>query len=336
MTSLKTIAFYRAGLIGDNIVAIYAIYATKILYPKAKLIVYTNTNGMQLYANLDFIDEIIDINLMGGGISNELISHINSHNVDWLILTQSNRYQCGFAVATNAKKIATFLTFPSFICSLISRRFHTIFISRNFSKIPQYKRLLKLVRCTYPKLYDKSKFDFSLIKIKTNDCHKEYIECFLQSYHIQSPFVIINPFVQSTSHNLTFSAWSRLIEWLSKDYPHIYFVIPTYDSNPKIPHIWHSNVVIFHNNSDLLNLVELICRSRLVINPSTSSAHIANNLNIPQIFLHNKIDKYLWRGDNMNDDFFVELKRKTGKLSKVEEDRVIESVREKFAKIIKD
>ena len=37
------IGFYRAGLIGDNVVVLHAIYALRHLYKDSNIIVYTNS-----------------------------------------------------------------------------------------------------------------------------------------------------------------------------------------------------------------------------------------------------------------------------------------------------
>ncbi|WP_170178066.1 hypothetical protein [Helicobacter bilis] len=42
---MMNIGFYRAGLIGDNIVVLHAIYALRHLYRDSKIIVYTNSCG---------------------------------------------------------------------------------------------------------------------------------------------------------------------------------------------------------------------------------------------------------------------------------------------------
>ncbi|WP_300446604.1 hypothetical protein [uncultured Helicobacter sp.] len=65
------IGFYRASLIGDNMVALYGIYAMKCLHPDATLIVYTNAYGINLYSQFHFIDVLIDV----GAILRSLSSH---------------------------------------------------------------------------------------------------------------------------------------------------------------------------------------------------------------------------------------------------------------------
>lgn len=331
----KNIAFYRAGPIGDNIVVLHAIYATKSLYPNAKLVVYTNRVGAQLYSNLDFIDEIIDTDALGGGyLGVKLIENINSYHFDLFILTQCNRYQCDMVNATNAKKIVSFLTFPS----LIKPRFRTIFISRSLDRTPQYKRALRLVRSVDSKHYDRhcKDFDFSRTMLKPSPSNKRKISEFFALNHIslESPLIIINPFVHSTSHNLTLEAWSKLIYTLSQSYPNMNFVIPTYAQNPKLSLEMRDNMYIFHNDEDLLNIVELIKHATLVINPSTGSAHIANNLKIPTIILMRKADRYVWCGDNMDPSLFIMLPKKTSEITQAQEAKAIEQVQEKFMRFI--
>ena len=139
------IGFYRASLIGDNMVALYGIYAMKCLHPDATLIVYTNAYGINLYSQFHFIDVLIDVGEMS---EKTLIEDINSRNFALLILTQSNRAACHIFKQTNIKRIITFMTRWSFA----KQRFDTVYIPR-FSiayvpyvlRLPQYKRILKLV-----------------------------------------------------------------------------------------------------------------------------------------------------------------------------------------------
>ena len=71
-----------------------------------------------------------------------------------------------------------------------------------------------------------------------------------------------------------------------------------------------------------------------IISPSTGISHIANNLNVPLIWLCSKRDKYLWCGDNMDSNSFVILHKTTQNVSKEYESRIITEVLEKFQNLI--
>lgn len=48
----QKIGFYRSAFIGDSVVAIHALYALCKLYPRAQIVVYTNTEGAQIFSQL--------------------------------------------------------------------------------------------------------------------------------------------------------------------------------------------------------------------------------------------------------------------------------------------
>lgn len=141
------IGFYRNALIGDNLVALPAIYTIKALYPTCKLVVYTNDIGMELYAGFDFIDELFDLSTHS---FEQTLEHINSWAFDEFILTQPIKTPCELLGKSNAKRVISLLSPRNFY----RLKFHNIFISRNLSSTPQYRRLLKLVREIDRKAFD--------------------------------------------------------------------------------------------------------------------------------------------------------------------------------------
>ncbi|WP_245945534.1 glycosyltransferase family 9 protein [Helicobacter didelphidarum] len=326
------IAFYRAGLIGDNVVALHAIYVLRFLYPDSLLVVYTNSNGIQLYTQFTFIDVLINIDSLG---QKELQNNINSYSFDVFVLTQANRRHCNLIYHTNCKKIISFLSAGN----IFKSRFHTIFLSRNFNSMPQYQRMLMLVRKIDSQIFDKhiNAIDFSAIMLRSNQENDDFVQNFFNTHNIclESPIVVINPFVHSTFCNLTLhecgeGGWNKLINILSSLYPTINFIIPTYSNNKKLPDSLPQNVKIFYNTHDLLNLVALLRYATLLISPSTGPSHIANNLKIPIILLCSKRDKSLWKGDNMDSSYFIELQKTTKHITPREEDIIIQETLEKF------
>lgn len=325
------IGFYRDALIGDNLVSIPAMYAIKALYPSCKLVVYTNSIGIELYSGYEFIDELVDMDaLTHEGIQ----AHINSWGFDYFILTQANRWRCKLINATNAKTILSLLS----LGSIFRPKFRTLFISRNLNPTPQYQRMLKLVRQIDPKHFDShfQKIDFSPTHLQTLPKHKEKIDHFLAPYTSFSKLVMLNPFSRTCSHNLSLKAWLELTRALAILYPYILFILPTYEGNPSPLEFSPSlpNVAIFRNNQDLFNLIELISRLWLLISPSTGNAHIANNLKIPLLGLFSKRDRLLWRGENMDLDQLLTLPKPKEKMTKEEEREVIIKIIAAFENLI--
>lgn len=328
------IGFYRAGLIGDNVVALHAINALRHLYREANIVVYTNSFGINLYKQFDFIDSIIDIDSMDNrSLSLSLVNHINEYNFDIFILTQPNRSKCSLMAKTTCKRIVTFMTFAN----SFNFRFESVFITNHFHFIPQYKRMLMLVRKINTKHYDNNigSIDYSQIRLRSEDKNKSKIQAFIESNNIKQKIVVVNTFVRSTFCNLTLNGYKILLNKLSNLYPNLHFILPTYKGNEEITNIQHlNNVSIFYNDDDLINIVALLERAIALISPSTGISHIANNLNTPLIWLCSKKDKYLWSGDNMDSDYFVILHKTTGNMSELDEDNAINEVLEKFQKLI--
>lgn len=339
------IGIYKAGLIGDNIVALHGIYAIKALFPAAKLIVYTNAFGINLYKNFSFIDILINVENLD---SSELISDIDSRNFSHFLLTQPNRAKARLMLKTKLRKIITFRTFYTFI----NQRFKTIFFSRNYSNVPQYLRILKLVSLIDSNIYNKNikNIDFSAIRLTCNDSNKMKVQEFLSNafhtHNIESKanlapkLVLINPFVRTTFCNLTLQGWIECIGQLSNKHKNINFCIPTYAGNIGNSEIYTAfkdteNIAIFENDNDLLNIVALLERTNLLISPSTGISHIANNLCVPMIWLCSRRDKSLWAGDNMSADLFITLKETSKEMTRALERKYIAVILEKFEMIIK-
>ncbi len=332
MDKHNNIGFLRAGVFGDTIVALHGIYATKILYPNSKLIVYTNKYGLSIYSGFSFIDKIIDIS----NLTNEqLIENINLYNFDIFILTNPNRKYCNPLAKTNCKKIFSFLS----VGNIFKMKFKTIYYPRRFSYETHYKRILNLVRKTSPKKYDNCKFDFSKITIKPQHKQKEFINNFLTKNNIPintNNLILINPFAHSTAYNLTLNGWENLTKKLANKYKNLIFIVITYSANPEFNiNANLNNVFIFYNNDDLLNLAALLNKSRLILSPSTGTSHLANNLNIPIIWFCNYNDSFRWIGNNMNKDFFIILQKRLIEMNQKDEEYIISKAISLFEKFLK-
>ncbi|ANV98757.1 hypothetical protein BBW65_03785 [Helicobacter enhydrae] len=264
----------------------------------------------------------------------ELKAHIDSYHFDIFILTQANRWRCKLINQTNVQKVISLLS----LGSVFKQKFHTIFISRNFSPTPQYQRMLKLVREINPSHFDThfQEIDFSPIILQTQPKHQEFVQNFLSTYPNMQTLVMINPFSRTCSHNLTLQGWLHLATSLASLYPQILFIIPTYEGNPQTLELTDTpkNIVIFYNTPDLFNLIELIKRLKLLISPSTGNAHIANNLKIPLLGLFSKRDTMLWRGENMQIENLIIIPCKKEKMTPDVEQTLIKKAIQKAQELL--
>ncbi len=164
-----TILFHRAVKIGDNVVAIRAIYALKCLFPNANLIVTTNHIGANLYANLPFIDTLLDLET-----NPHAIYELDS--IDYFIITHRTSENIAFAKSTNARRIII----RAHLHSLYSPRFINDF---NFSvkSRPESANLLRLARLINRRIFDSGikSVDFSKAKIGFARENSDFVERFL-------------------------------------------------------------------------------------------------------------------------------------------------------------
>ena len=164
-----TILLHRAIKVGDNVVAIKAIYALKMLYPHANLIIATNAIGANLYANLPFIDTLLNVEANPSAI-------YTIPNIDFFIITHRTKANIALAKRTNARKIIT----QAHLHSLHSPRFINDF---NFTtKLrPESENLLRLVRLMDKRVFEGKikSLDFSGAKLRFREQNSNFVEAFL-------------------------------------------------------------------------------------------------------------------------------------------------------------
>lgn len=164
-----TILFHRAVKIGDNIVAIRAIYALKRIFPRANLIVATNHIGANLYANLPFIDTLLNLE------ANPRALHM-IRDIDFFILTHRISENIALAQSTSAKKIIL----RAHLRSLLSPRFVNDFDFLSKHR-PESANLLRLVRLINKRIFDSAfkSIDFSGAKLRFTRENSDFVERFL-------------------------------------------------------------------------------------------------------------------------------------------------------------
>ncbi len=285
-----TFLFCRAIALGDNVVAIKAMFMLKAMYPKSTLIVATNALGENLYRHLPFIDSVItDLSQ-------------NRHKIDYLIITHRTKANIALAKQTNARKIIT----KAHLHTLFSPRFINDF---QFSTKRFYEswNLLRLIR-----LIDKNHFeqtmqtiDFSEAKLRCEAENERFVEDFLESNKLKiangggqqqdSKLIGINFFGSGGVKYLSLPAWRRIIMQLANNFKHYHFIVLC-PPNQVIEEFRCENIAIFVNNSDLLNLVAMTKRLNLLISVDTGNVHIADNLQIPTLGLYTQEMFRRWRG----------------------------------------
>lgn len=288
---MQTIGVYINSKIGDSVVALPAIYTLKTLHPNAKLYIFCNSITQNLYSPFDWITQMILID-------ENLISHLNALNLDFLISTNSDKNTITYLKKSNAKKIFTYLKPYNLFDSRIKTLFANIIVKPQNIK----KTLLELIWLTQPKI---SKHPLPKIKLQTFRKNKELINSFLSPLNpTKKKIIMLNPFGYAAKVNLSLEQYAQLAEKLIEDF---FIITPTFrDKDKEVNEVFpqkiltHPNFCIFHNDEDLLNLVELTSRVDLLISPSTGNIHIADNLGIASIGIFSFKDTILWGGENMS------------------------------------
>lgn len=94
--------------VGDCVIAIKALYALRILYPKAKIIVFTSLKGGgQLYSYLEYVDSIIDIPNPKQECAANLAKALEENPVDVLLLLHRTSWKLKVAKNSPAKLVIT-------------------------------------------------------------------------------------------------------------------------------------------------------------------------------------------------------------------------------------
>ncbi len=293
--------------LGDNIFTLEPLFALKKIF-NCEVVVFGNAIMQNLLRYCDFVDVVHNID---SDIANH-IATINMYNLDYVILVNCKRCYLRPLEQTNAKVIITTMKIPS----LFSWRCKTIplhFLPK-YRRMPRYKQALCFIRKINPKIFDSKIKTLCLddAKVQTTLAQKAQVKSLINN-HMQSCreresnnpiFVLINPFSHTARYTLPIEAFLELILLVGK----IPNCIPTIVTYPQIhanfieslTHWQHaknltiSNLIIFQNDNDILNLAAFIEQMHYVISPSTGTIHLASNLCIPTIGLFSQYDTIKW------------------------------------------
>lgn len=302
-----TILLHRAVKIGDNVVAIKAIYAIKALYPTAHLIVATNAIGTNLYANLPFIDTLINVDTNPNAI-------YDIQNIDFFIITHRISAIIALAKSTNAKKIIV----RAHLRTLLSPRFINDFNFMPKSR-PESENILRLVRLVDRSVFDSGikGVDFSKAKLRFTQKNSDFVEAFLaknangekhrnlanfNGHTLCQDIIGVNFFGSGGVGYFSLEIWREIVESLAREFDGVNFIVlcpPT----QKLESFIAPNVAIFVNNSDLLNLVAMSAAFCAFISVDTGNVHIADNLKIPTLGIYTRQMIKRWRGGTYGGKF---------------------------------
>lgn len=284
--------FGNTGKIGDELVCLPAYYTIKQLYPQSSLTLLCSTSiACNIFSNLNFIDEISTLesykNKNGGGTEFDILLVINHNNLK---------------ILQRAKNIPAKRKITTFSQSLMLR--HGIFFIHGFERFinpywiqthSEVQRNLNLVRKIDPILFDKQfpAINLECARLQTTLTNKIYINKILSNAnsHLFEKIVGISPFSETSTRrkmNFEINDWLKITYILSRKFPSFLFILLSHSKTIISLKYQTHNIIIFQNNNDLLNLVEIISRLNFLISTDTGNVHIADNLKIPVLEIISK------------------------------------------------
>ncbi|WP_299549924.1 hypothetical protein [uncultured Helicobacter sp.] len=167
----------------------------------------------------------------------------------------------------------------------------------------EVQRNLNLVRKIDPILFDKQfpAINLECARLQTTLTNKIYINKILSNAnsHLFEKIVGISPFSETSTRrkmNFEINDWLKITYILSRKFPSFLFILLSHSKTIISLKYQTHNIIIFQNNNDLLNLVEIISRLNFLISTDTGNVHIADNLKIPVLEIISKKTKKQWAG----------------------------------------
>ena len=272
----RTIAFYRANKLGDNVVAIPALYLAKCLFAGARLVLLTNKMGENLCRNYDFIDKIVLCD------EQNLPQIVDEINADVLILSHRTGELIRLAKQSKCPKIATWLHLSSLFCP---RFRHPRYLTK--SKRLELRCCIDLVRCINARLFDEKFSEISLknlpIKIQTSPQNAAFVNKFMHAFKAGNykKIIGINALSSDIDKDFKPEIFIELGRNLAREFGDFLFVFINFErSGYEFEAFSEANIALFTNDSDLLNLAEFVRRLDLLISADTGTVHIADNLGV--------------------------------------------------------
>ena len=211
---------YGYGL-GDNVIAMEAIYALKQIHPNAKVVLFSVGGAMErLVSQVDFVDEYHSLE---GYLPEESLHKINKYTYDCIIITKFYSHIFPLLPRLNARKIIIACKGANVLLPLLPRYRHIRLVPmRNLllQKVGIRAHCLKMVRAMDKKSYDEriKEIDFDKARVKTTQENKEFVDEFLRhsissSIDTSESFalILVNPFSIMCGHTLSLDGYFRLM-----------------------------------------------------------------------------------------------------------------------------
>lgn len=211
---------YGYGL-GDNVIAMEAIYALKQIHPNAKVVLFSVGGAMgRLVSEVDFVDEYHSLD---GYLPEESLPKINKYTYECIIITKFYSHIFPLLPRLNARKIIIACKGANVLLPLLPKYRHIRLVPmRNLllQKVGIRAHCLKMVRAMDKKLYDKrvKELDFSKARVKTTQENKDFVDEFLR-HSIGSiidtseslALILVNPFSIMCGHTLSLDGYFCLM-----------------------------------------------------------------------------------------------------------------------------
>ena len=211
---------YGYGL-GDNVIAMEAIYALKQIHPNAKVVLFGVGGAMErLVSQVDFVDEYHSLE---GYLPEESLPKINKYTYDYIIITKFYSHIFPLLPRLNARKIIIACKGANVLLPLLPRYRHIRLVPmRNLllQKVGIRAHCLKMVRAMDKKIYDEriKEIDFDKARVKTTQENKEFVDEFLRhsigssiSTSESLALILVNPFSIMCGHTLSLDGYFRLM-----------------------------------------------------------------------------------------------------------------------------
>lgn len=211
---------YGYGL-GDNVIAMEAIYALKQVHPNAKVVLFSVGGAMEhLVSQVDFVDEYHSLE---GYLPEESLHKINKYTYDCIIITKFYSHIFPLLPRLNARKIIIACKGANVLLPLLPRYRHIRLVPmRNLllQKVGIRAHCLKMVRAMDKKIYDEriKDIDFDKARVKTTQENKEFVDEFLRhsigssiSTSENITLILVNPFSIMCGHTLSLDGYFRLM-----------------------------------------------------------------------------------------------------------------------------
>lgn len=271
----------RTDKIGDLILSIPSFYMVRKMFPESHIVVLVRKYNAPIVKNLSFINEtwIIDED------KDEFNKKLKDFNADIFAALYSDNRVLKMALKSNAKYRIGPLSKPLswFVYN------YGIYQKRSKSIKNEAEYNLDIIKSINPELFNKN-FEING-RIKYSIENQNNATNYLKSKDINTPFILIHPFMGGSAKNLTDKEYTLLTQKISEIDSSINIILTSSESDfdrLKIikSNLKNSNIYIYKNGSDILDLAALIDKCELYVGGSTGPSHIAGNFRKKSVLIY--------------------------------------------------